>query len=194
MSELLKTHLEYPAEFDEVEIEEAQDVAPIVQRIGLGNIKTKEQALAALGNWYRYTEAKLEGKKAELKEVLEAAKSEVSFFENKIAFIERCIQSVLPPGKGSEYLNETVSLTYRRSERCIIEDAEAVPMEYCKLEPVPQVEKIKDILRSGGKVEGAKLTEHFNLQVKAGGDRAKSNQRKRLKKADELPGEGHEQN
>lgn len=189
MSDILRETLEYPTALDEIELEEA---APIVQRLSLNECRTKEQLLTALGNWYRYTEAKLEGKKAELKELLEAAKSESSYYENKLAFIGRCIESVLPPGKGSEFINHAVSLTYRRSERCEIVDAESVPMEYCKLEPVPQVALIKETLKAGGKVEGATLTEHFSLQVKPGGDRAKSNQQKRLKKVevDELPGEG----
>lgn len=194
MSDILRETLEYPATLDEIELEETQDAAPIVQRLSLNECRTKEQLLTALGNWCLYTKAKLEGKKAELRQILDSAEAEEGYYKNKLAFIERCIQSVLQPGQGSEFVNHAVSLTYRRSERCIIEDAEAVPMEYCKLEPVPQVEKIKDILRAGGKVEGAKLTEHFSLQVKPGGDRAKSNQRKRLKKADELPGEGYEQN
>lgn len=182
MSDILREKLQYPVELDEIEAEEAQDIAPIVQCLGLRECRTKEQLLTALGNWHRHTSAKLDGKQAELKEIIEAADAEASYYKNKLAFIKRCIESILPPGAESEFVNQDVSLTYRRSERCVVDDVESVPIEYCKLETVPQIEKIKEALKAGGDVPGAKLTEHFNLQVKPGGDRAKNNQQKRLKK------------
>lgn len=61
-----------------------------------------------------------------------------------------------------------VAVSFRNSQRVVIEDSSVLPDYYCKIETVmnPDKMKIKNAIKSGNHVPGAKIVESRNLIVK----------------------------
>ncbi|NNE32099.1 MAG: hypothetical protein HKN40_07000 [Winogradskyella sp.] len=144
--------------------------------------KTKDELLTELGTWYLNTKAKSEGKKAELKPLIDEMQNELRYYEKRLDFIKWAITNLLEPSDESDFVNDKVALFYQRSEKTVVTEPDAVPIEYCKVVSTPQLTVIKEALESGENVPGCEVETRYNLQVKLGGDRAIQNAKARQKK------------
>lgn len=164
---------------------ESQDVEglhPETHALILQRAANKEEFATKLGSWYLHLSSKLEGRKAEYKPVQERILEDLKAIERELDFVLWLINSVLPPGEGSEIINDQISLTYRRSEKVEIKNPEFLPVDYCRFVQEPDKKAIKTAFQKGKEVPGAALVEAWNLQVKQGGDAAVRRQAVRLKK------------
>ena len=159
-----------------MEVEVAQEIKNVVAGM------SRAEVMAQLGTWFLQLKNRLEGKEAELKPIVDHIQSELKYHKDRLDFVKWAITCVLRPGPDSEYVDERVSLFYSPSEKTMINQPEAVPIEFCKVETVPQATLIKEALLQGKEVPGCEVVTNYNLQVKLGGERAIANAKARAKK------------
>lgn len=179
--------LEELLEFEESEVElctetekDLELTKPLTAIVIMGD---RDRALSIIGKRYQYWEAELEAAEARYKAALEAKHSDVKLIQAKLAWYERQILSALPPSPDASYVDDAVSITYRQSTKCDVTDPEAIPLEYTRVKTEPELNKIKEALKAGEQVPGARLSFNYSLQVKPGGVRAKESEKRRKKEA-----------
>jgi hypothetical protein len=157
-----------------IESQESEDGQPSeeTQAILKERAEKKEEFITKLGSWYLSLSARHEGRKAEYKPVIEQIKDDLGTFEKELEFILFCLRSVLRPNGESKVINSTVDIRYRKSEQVQIDNEDLIPVEFSKLVTQPDKVAIKQALKTGKAVTGAKLIENWNPQIKAGGDAA----------------------
>jgi hypothetical protein len=69
-------------------------------------------------------------------------------------------------GEKFEDENKRFKISWRKSEKVEITDPDAVPHAYVKFEPNYNKTLIKDLLKDGYKIDGVKLVESQNIQIK----------------------------
>jgi hypothetical protein len=82
-------------------------------------------------------------------------------------WLKTYLSAIIKPGEKPEYSCGKIS--WRKSERTIINDGAKIPVEYTRVIPEhrePELDKIKKALKDGEKIEGAAIEERQNLQIK----------------------------
>lgn len=83
---------------------------------------------------------------------------------NKANSLKEYLINVL---QGNKFFTPKVVISYRKSTVVEIEDINKLDITYLKMsEPEADKTAIKDILKSGGEVVGAKLTENTSMNIK----------------------------
>lgn len=138
----------------------------------------KEVLVTDLAKWYLFTTSKLEGLRAEYKPLMDAMNGNIKELEQRLEYIKYCINSVLQPGPESVVANESIYAFYQTSKKVVIENEQQIPIDFSRVETVPDTALIKKALEAGEQVAGARLESRWNLQVRFGGERAIKNARK----------------
>lgn len=159
-----------------VDVEVARDVSRVMSGM------TRKEAISQLGTWYLNRKAKLDAKEAELKPLIDHMQSEIKFHRQQVEFVKWVITCILPPKPDAEFVDEYCSLFYSESKQTIVNNPDAVPIEYCKIETIPQLTAIGDAISGGIEVPGCEVKTNYNLQVKLGGERAIANAKARAKR------------
>lgn len=150
-----------------------------IERLSKVECKSITETLTSYGIWYQNAEAKARAKRAELEPIIEKMKAEIQFHDDKVDFIKWRIRALLTPGPNSSLTNQSVDMFYSKSETLEITAPEAVPVEYCEVTTYPVKKLIRQAIEAGEKVDFAHIQEHYNLQIKPGGERAIANAQKR---------------
>lgn len=118
-----------------------------------------------------------EALKAKIKPILDALLDDLNLAENRQEWMERLLKAILVPGPDSELVTDKVAAFYQESTRTIIDDPSLIPLEFTKMQQVPDVKAIGEALKADPPMEvpGAHLEICWNLQVKPGGEKAKKN-------------------
>lgn len=145
-------------------------------------LQDQETVITSLCNWYLKTEARLAGKKAEYEVIEDKIAADLAELQDTLDRVGGYIKTALPAGDGVQVANDSVYCYYSPSQETIIEDESAIPIEFTEYIPKISVKAIRDLLKSGGEVPGARLLQKYNLQVKVGGIRAMKNAKNRMKK------------
>ena len=146
-------------------------------------VKDRAATLTDLGVWYLNTEAKAEGVRAQYAPILEAIEAEKRELENRLEFIATMITQLLPHSEESQIVNERVYIHHKKSERLVVDaPLDDIPVEFVKLEPIPDIAKAKEAIKGGAQLDWAHLETKWNPQIKPGGERAQRNANARLKK------------
>lgn len=120
-------------------------------------------------------EEKIEGVALAVKELradIDAYKAEKSVFSDKIKRAEKQVEGYLKwlenATQGRKYHSARVDISYRSSEAVDILDERMVPAEYIKwkTEESPDKTAIKQAIKAGIEVEGCRLVQKQNIQVK----------------------------
>ena len=179
--------LEELLEFEESEVELCVETEkdlgvtkPLTAVVIMGD---RDRALSIIGKRYQYWEAELEAAEARYKGALEARQMDVKLIQAKLAWYERQVLAALPPSPDASYVDNTVSISYRQSTKCDVTDPEAIPLEYTRVKSEPELNKIKEALKAGEQVPGARLSFNYSLQIKPGGIRAKESEKRRKREA-----------
>jgi hypothetical protein len=121
----------------------------------------KEEKLDNLGAYYKnlLAEAKM------LKEEEQSLKARREAKERKAENIKNYLAMILD---GEKFESPRVACSWRKSESVAIDDAERLPEEYTisKVTVQPDKAKIKEAIKSGAEIDGARLEVKNNLQVK----------------------------
>lgn len=68
-------------------------------------------------------------------------------------------------GDGAMYSGDTVSISWRKSERVEIDDVDALPDMYMRVKVEPDKTAIKSAIRAGDRVDGARIVTSNNIQI-----------------------------
>ena len=136
--------------------------------------------LPILANRLLWYQAKARALEAEYRPIIEAMEADLAFLEKRIARLQSFIGLVFSPGRDSDYVDDNISLFYKATESVQIENAERITIDFMRLKTEPDIKKIAEALKQGQEVSGAKLSEHYHLQIKPGGEKARANQKKRI--------------
>jgi Neuraminidase (sialidase) len=81
---------------------------------------------------------------------------------------EWCKETLTRELNGEKFEDEKkrFKISWRKSEKVEITDPDAVPHAYVKFEPNYNKTLIKDLLKDGYKIDGVKLVESQNIQIK----------------------------
>lgn len=69
----------------------------------------------------------------------------------------------MKPGEKQSDANTRIS--WRRSEVVIVENIETLPIGYTKITKEPMKKEIKEAIKAGEKIDGARIEEKLNLQI-----------------------------
>lgn len=144
-------------------------------------LANQEQVATELCNWYLRTEGKLSALEAEYQPILDKIKDDFAELQNDLERIEGFISLVLPKDADTQIANESVYAFWKHTEAVDVVDESIVPIEFVEYVPKVSKEAIKQVLRTGADVPGAKLKDNYSLQVKMGGLKAIKNAAKRIK-------------
>jgi hypothetical protein len=81
---------------------------------------------------------------------------------------EWCKETLARELAGEKFEDEKkrFKISWRKSERVEITDPDAVPRVYVQFEPTYDKSLLKNLLKDGHKVDGVKLVESQNIQIK----------------------------
>lgn len=143
---------------------------------------TREDVVTHIANLLLRRQAELAALKAKHKPILDMVESEESFVEKQIERCEAALRYVMPPLSGHEAVtNKEVDVFYMERIATEVENADAVPIEFCEVKTTTIVKalKAKEALLAGEEVPGVRLKRNYHLQVKKGGARAIANAKTR---------------
>lgn len=83
--------------------------------------------------------------------------------ENKANSLSNYLMGFL---NGEKFQNSKVTISYRKSEELEITSGENIPFEYIKYTPEVKKAELKKAIKEGLEVEGCKVLEKNNIQVK----------------------------
>ena len=83
--------------------------------------------------------------------------------ENKAERLKKYLSDALD---GNKFETAKIAMSFRRSTSVDIEDTDKLPKELCSVTITPDKAAIKTALLSGAQIEGARLIEKQNLQIK----------------------------
>lgn len=117
-----------------------------------------ENCVALLKNWIALEEA-IKAEEAALKARRESLEKRAEWLKNYLSYC-------LPPGE--KYETARCKITWRKSESVEIVDEECIPEIFTEEVVTRKINKavIKDVLKSGEDVPGAKLIKRNNLVIK----------------------------
>lgn len=84
--------------------------------------------------------------------------------ENKADNLQNFLQGIL---NGQKFETPKVAITWRKSEKLIIDDGSRIPEEYLRHKE-PEVDKteLKKAIKAGAEIDGAHLEESQNMQLR----------------------------
>lgn len=88
--------------------------------------------------------------------------------ENKVQWLEQYITSYLKQNNMKNLDTPRVYASIRQSEAVVVDEVDKLPAEYVtiKTEAKPDKKAIKQALKAGIEIEGAKLVQNDNLNIK----------------------------
>lgn len=67
---------------------------------------------------------------------------------------------------GSKWESTAGKVSYRKSQQVVIDDVDALPAEYIRIERVPSKSAIKEDLKQGVIVDGAHIVDNINVTIR----------------------------
>ena len=121
----------------------------------------RNEETGALGRWIINLRAESQAYKDRAALFTERKKA----VDNKIENLERRLSERL---QGRKYKDFDVQISWRRSQSVEVSDVEALPEEFVVTETTsrPDKAKLKEALKLGEIIEGARLIENNNIQIK----------------------------
>ena len=83
--------------------------------------------------------------------------------EKKVASLKRYLQEMLA---GQKWKSAKAVVSYRKTQSVVIDDMEALPEHLMRVKTEPDKAAIKEILKSGEKVDGAHLEDGQSMSIK----------------------------
>ena len=123
---------------------------------------TYDEKLSNIWKLLKNMEAEEKALSYELKKLSNRKKAISNSFERLKTYASSCLE----PGKIWKSENGLASFSWRESTKCEIFAPELIPEKYIELKREPIKSFIKDDLKSGIKIVGAKLIEQQNLVLK----------------------------
>lgn len=168
-------------DFEEIELCEKQERG---LEVGHEPPAARELALETMGKRHQYWTTELEAVKARNKIIRELMDADEAIIERKLEWYERNIVINLKPGPDSELVTDNVAMFYRQSERVITPTIDELPLEYTRVKQEADKEAIEAALKQGKAINGCAIEVRWNLQIKAGGIKAKEAAKRRAKQRD----------
>lgn len=144
----------------EFEIDEA--TGEILNADDLDNLQmAREQKIENIGLYFKSVLAEAEMVKAEAKNLTERYKR----LENKAESLKKYLAYAL---QGEKFSTPRLAVSYRKSESVEIGQNFVYDKKWCEVSTTykPDKKKIKEAIKSGKKVAGAKIVEKQNISVK----------------------------
>ena len=129
-----------PEKFSELELLREEKIENIA--LYLKNVRATSEAIKAEKLALAERQARLEKKAESLQKLLEWA----------------C--------EGEKFETGKVSISYRKSNRLVIDDTTGIPLEYFRVKTEVDKTRIKDALKKGVKIDGCYIETVQNIQVK----------------------------
>lgn len=120
----------------------------------------RDQKCLNIAALYRELEAEAEAIREEAKRLIKRANTASNKAERLKAYLQTAVQP------GEKLKNEWVSISWRKSTTCIIENPNIVPDTFCRTIREVSKSAVKDALSKGESVAGARLEEHQNIQIR----------------------------
>lgn len=117
-----------------------------------------------IGAYIKNLEAEVVALKEESKTLAKRADTKA----RKIESLKEYVANNMLSRSETKFESTRVVFSFRKSEKVVIRDENAIPKKYLvkKVEFVPEKNAIKAAIKAGNKVRGAELVENQNLQVK----------------------------
>ncbi len=109
--------------------------------------------------WIKNLKAEEEALAAEQKSFAERREAAA----NKRKRLEEYLASAL---NGNPFITTKVKCTFRKSQAVVIDEADQLSAEYTKTTVEPDKTAIKQAIKEGKEVAGARLVDRLNLQIK----------------------------
>ena len=144
------------------EMEIDPETGEILNYEELDNLQmAREQKIENIGLYFKNISAEAEMVKAEAKNLTERYKR----LENKAESLKKYLAYAL---QGEKFSTPRLAVSYRKSESVEIGQDFVYDKKWCEVSTTykPDKKKIKDAIKSGKEVAGAKLIEKQNINVK----------------------------
>lgn len=119
----------------------------------------KERKLENVALWVKNLNSDIEDYKAE-KQIFE---KKIKATNDKIEWLKNYLTNSL---NGSKFKTARVSVSYRNSERVVVEDATQLPATFISFEPKIDKRSLKEALKNGEELAGAHLEQCSNIQIR----------------------------
>ena len=146
----------------EFEFEIDEDTGEILNYDKLDNLQMeRDQKIEGVALWYKNLVAEAEMIKAEKNAMAERQKR----LENKAESLKKYLAYAL---QGEKFSTPRLAVSYRKSESVEIGQDFVYDKKWCEVSTTykPDKKKIKDAIKSGKEVAGAKIVEKQNISVK----------------------------
>lgn len=120
------------------------------------------QKVCNLAYIYKNTEAEQDAIAIEIKR-LQGRKKYLDYIGEKV---KKCLRDNIP--EGQKFKEGVVNISWRFGESIEVVDIDQLPDEYVKIEREPIKKSIKEAIKSGINIIGAKLTQSKNVSVRIG--------------------------
>ncbi len=147
----------------EAEAQAEENEGEISEAIGKALEGLQQEKSIKIGNICRYLKS-LKGEAGMIKTEEQALAKRRKIVENKADSLKKYLSCFIP--KGEKFSDANSKVSWRKSESVLIEDLEKVPEEYQKITVAADKTAIKKDIKNGVEVEGAKLIENQNIQIK----------------------------
>lgn len=124
-------------------------------------IQEKNKVNAIVG-FLRETELTAESAEVESKRLAEIAK----YYKNRSERIKQSVKWAMEAHGIEKIETDMFRLSFRKSESVLVDDVEKLPSEYVVIKKQADKLSIKKALKGGVAIEGVKLIENNNLQIK----------------------------
>lgn len=122
----------------------------------------RDRKVGNVACWIKDLKAEAEAIKAE-KQALDKRQKAA---ENKAERLKEWLSSIL---QGEKFKDSKVSISYRKSEKVVFAEDFAyvtLPDHMKKVTVEPRKTEIKEFLKAGGKIDGVKIEESSNMQIR----------------------------
>lgn len=122
----------------------------------------RDKKISNVACWIKDLKAEAEAIKAE-KQALDKRQKAA---ENKAESLKTWLQSIL---QGEKFKDAKVSISYRKSEKVVFAEDFAyvtLPDHMKKVTVEPRKTEIKEFLKAGGEIDGVRIEESSNMQIR----------------------------
>lgn len=116
----------------------------------------------AIGGFLQETELVAENAKKESQRLAEIAR----YYENRVKRIKQSVQYAMEAHGIEKIETEMFRISFRKSESVEVDNAEVLPEEYLVVKKSVNKKAIKEALKNGETVEGARIVANNNLIIK----------------------------
>jgi len=144
---------------------EQGEVTPEIEQ----QLAITEQALQTKAVGYAHIIREAEANIAAMKEEIARIQGLLKAEQNKVDRLETAISNAMQMFGVHEVKTPLVRLSFRRSEAVVGDDDAPLPDEFVRVVPEkrsPDLTAIKAAIKEGREVEGYRIEERFNLQIK----------------------------